>query len=400
MYFHYKFGLILWIYANSMLSGFFRRYENLFILTMGITLALALRFSLFGYHSADYNEFLSNWYDFIAKHGFEAFAHDFANYNPPYLYMMAIVVYLFPFVPKIIAVKSISVIFDLLLGAFVYRVINLKYPGSILSVFGYLAVLFAPTVFLNSSCWGQADAMYTAFLVACLYWICTGKQWLALVSFGFALAIKAQAIFFAPFLLTLLLKRQLSWKPFLLIPMIYLLTLVPAWMAGRNFLDLLLIYSKQSNTYHELSKHAPNFYIWFPDSAYEFLYPAGLVLGVSVAFLLIAGVMKSRRAVDRDLIVQMSFVFVLVIPYFLPKMHERYFYAADVLAIVYAFYFPKYFYIPIVVIFCSFLSYLPYLFGIDVPLNLVSLVLGSMVVVAVYHFVESLRSITNEQVSH
>jgi Gpi18-like mannosyltransferase len=382
-----------------MLSSFFRRHENYFILTIGTVLALALRFSLFGYESADYRPFLSKWYDFIAQHGFEAFAHDFANYNPPYLYMMAIIIYLFPFVPKIIAIKSISVFFDLLLGAFVYKLINLKYPGSIVPVFGYLAILFAPTVFLNSSCWGQADAIYTAFLVACLYWICTGRQLLALASFGFALAIKAQAIFFAPFLFALLLKRQLSWKPFLLVPFVYLLTLVPSWIAGRNFFELLLIYARQSNTYHELSKHAPTFYIWFPNSAYDFLYPAGLLLGISVAFLIIAGLVKSQRAVDRDLIVQSAFVFVLCVPYFLPKMHERYFYLADVLAIVYAFYFPKYFYVPIVVIFCSFLSYLPYLFGIDVPLNLVSIVLGSMIVVAAYHFVESLRSIANEEQS-
>lgn len=378
-----------------MLTSFFRRYENVFILIIGIALSLALRFSLFGYQSADYKEFVSKWYDFIAQHGFEAFAHDFANYNPPYLYMMAIAIYLFPFVPKIIAIKSISAILDFLLGAFVYKLITLKYPASVLPVFGYLAVLFAPTVFLNSSCWGQADAIYTAFLVACLYWICTEKQWLALATFGFALAIKAQAIFFAPVLFALLLKGKLSWKPFLLIPIIYLLTLVPAWIAGRNFLDLLLIYANQSNTYHELSKHAPNFYIWFPDSAYDYIYPAGLVLGLSVAFLIIAGLIKSQRVVDRDLIVQMTFVFVLAVPYFLPKMHERYFYAADVLAIVYAFYFPKYFYVPIVVIFCSFLSYLPYLFGIDVPLNVVSVVLGSMLVVVVHHFAVVLQNDEN-----
>ena len=378
-----------------MQRSFLRRHENRLILMIGIILALALRFALFGYESVDYKAFLSNWYDFIQQHGFEAFAHDFANYNPPYLYLMAIVVKLLPFLPKIVAIKSISVVFDLLLAWFVYKLINLKYPGSILPVFGCLTVLFAPTIFLNSSCWGQADSIYAAFLVACLYWICTGRQWLALVSFGFALAIKAQAIFFVPFLFALLLKRQLSWKPFLLVPLIYLFTLVPAWIAGRNFFDLFFIYIRQSNTYHELSKHAPNIYIWFPDSAYDFLYPAGMILGLSVAFLIIAGLIKSSRAVDRDLIIQMSFIFALSIPYFLPKMHERYFYLADVLAIVYAFYFPKYFYVPIIVILCSFLSYLPYLFGIDIPLNLVSLILGSMVVVAAHHLVASLRGLSN-----
>jgi Gpi18-like mannosyltransferase len=381
-----------------MLVSFLRRHEDHLILIIGIALALALRFSLFGYESTDYKQFLSKWHDFIAHHGFEAFAHDFANYNPPYLYLMAIVIYLFPFLPKIVAIKSISVLFDLLLGWFVYKLVHLKYPASILlPVFGYLALLFAPTVFLNSSCWGQADSIYTMFLVACLYWICTSKQWLALAAFGFALTVKAQAMFFAPFLFVLLLKRQLSWKPFLLVPCVYLLTLVPAWISGRNFYDLLFIYIRQSNTYHELSKHAPNFYIWFPDSVYDFLYPAGLLLGLAVTFLVIAGIIKSSRAVDTDLIVQMSLVFVLVIPYFLPKMHERYFYPADVLAIVYAFYFPKYFHVPIVVIFCSFLSYLPYLFNVDVPLNLVSIFLGSVVVVVAHDFVRTLRGVNSEE---
>jgi Gpi18-like mannosyltransferase len=374
-----------------MLSSFLKRHENRLILMIGIALSIALRFSLLGYESADYKEFLSRWYDFIAQHGFQAFAYDFANYNPPYLYLLAIVVYLFPFVPKIVAIKSISVIFDLLLGVFVYKLINLKYPRGVLATFGCLTVLFAPTIFLNSSCWGQADAIYATFLVACLYWICRSKQGLALSCFGAALAIKAQAIFFAPFLFALLLKRQVSWKPFLLVPLIYLLTLVPAVIAGRNLVDLLLIYARQSNTYQELSKHAPNFFIWFPNSAYEFLYPAGTVLGISVAFLITAGLVKSKRAVDRDVIVQLALIFVLAVPYFLPKMHERYFYLADVLSIVYAFYFPMYFYVPIVVIFCSFLSYLPYLFGIEIPLNLVSLILGLMVVIVAKHFIESIE---------
>jgi len=202
--------------------------------------------------------------------------------------------------------------------------------------------------------------------------------------------VKAQAFFFAPFLLALFLKRQLSWKPFLLVPCIYLISLVPAWIAGRNFLDLLLTYVRQSTSYHELSKNAPSFYEWFPDTAYAFLYPAGLILGVSVAFLLLVGLIKSSRNIDQDLIIHAALGFVLIVPYFLPKMHDRYFYPADILAIIYAFYFPKYFFVPIVVIMCSFLAYLPYLFKVSIPISVLSLVLGSMVVVVAHHLTKVL----------
>jgi uncharacterized membrane protein len=44
-------------------------------------------------------------------------------------------------------------------------------------------------------------------------------------------------------------------------------------------------------------------------------------------------------------------------------MHERYFYMADVLSIVVAFYRPRLWLVPVLVQFASFFSYLPFLFG-------------------------------------
>jgi Gpi18-like mannosyltransferase len=375
-----------------MKAAFFRRYENQLILATGTILSIVLRYSLFPYESLDYKGFLRGWYDFIAGNGFRAFGQDFSNYNPPYLYLLAIVINVFPFLSKIVAIKLISVIFDLILAWFVYKLISLKYPGSVIAVFGCLAVLFAPTVFLNSACWGQADSIYTAGLAACIYWILTNKQWRAMAAFGFALAVKAQAIFFAPLLLVLLLKRRISWKPMILIPTIYILALVPAWVAGRNFSELLLTYVSQSTNYRELSKNAPNFFEWFPDSAYSVLYPAGLILAATIVLILIAAYLKSSQKMENDLIIQSAFVFVLIVPYFLPKMHERYFYPADIFSIAYAFYFPKYFFVPIVVIFCSFLAYLPYLLKVPIPISILSVVLGVVVVILARHLTLTLRN--------
>ena len=50
-------------------------------------------------------------------------------------------------------------------------------------------------------------------------------------------------------------------------------------------------------------------------------------------------------------------------PFVTPKMHERYFYPADVITILYAFYFPRFFYVPLLTIGASLFAYLPFLYG-------------------------------------
>jgi len=67
----------------------------------------------------------------------------------------------------------------------------------------------------------------------------------------------------------------------------------------------------------------------------------------------------------------------MMAPYFLPKMHDRYFYPADVLSIAYGFYFPAQFYVPVTVCLASFLAYLPFLAGhAIVPLRLLGAAMG------------------------
>ena len=60
------------------------------------------------------------------------------------------------------------------------------------------------------------------------------------------------------------------------------------------------------------------------------------------------------------MLIKIALVFALALPFLLPEMHERYFYLADVLSIIYAFYFPRYFFVAILVQVCSLLSYAPY----------------------------------------
>src|SRR6266700_5026853 len=210
-------------------------------------LAIALRISLYHVETSDYTVFVSQWYDFIQSHGgFAAFKYNFSNYNVPYLYLLALTTYL-P-IPKLIAIKSLSVVFDIVLGIFTYLIINLKYKRSIAAAIGALVVLFAPTIFINSSAWGQCDAIYTAFCLGSLYFSLKERPGWACLFFGLALSFKLQAIFFLPVLLILLLKKKLPIQYLALIPLVFLLMLAPAFIAGRDAGSLLTVYVNQTTT--------------------------------------------------------------------------------------------------------------------------------------------------------
>ena len=63
-------------------------------------------------------------------------------------------------------------------------------------------------------------------------------------------------------------------------------------------------------------------------------------------------------------------------------MHERYFYLADVVSIIYAFYFPRYFYVAVVMQLCSLLSYAPYLMNTQV-VNLAHVAFAVLVIILI-----------------
>ena len=341
------------------------------LLAVGILLAIMVRYLLLPFESNDYRVIML-WYDFIVQHGhFAALKYDFAPYNVLYFYLWATAAYFFPDLHSFLAIKIISIIFDFVLAFFVYRCVRLKYrepnEGAI-PILAALTALLAPTVVLNSA--GQVDATYTSFLVACLYYLLAGRQAAAFIAFGVAFTFKLQSVFLAPFLLWLLVKKEVNWRYVWLSPAVYLVFILPAWFIGRPFADLLMIYFGQADEFRYLNMNAPNLYQWIPNAYYDF-YPVGMAFTAMVALGIAYFVYKSRVKITADRLVFLATFSVLVMPYFLPKMHERYFFPADVIAIILAFYCPRYWYVPVVIGSVSFLAYrsfvhMPFLFNIAI----------------------------------
>ncbi len=158
--------------------------------------------------------------------------------------------------------------------------------------------------------------------------------------------------------------------------------LIPTWLAGRPLMDLLQIYPAQAGEFEQLTLEAPSLYAWLPDTpkVFEVFFPIGLALGGAVALIFSMAIYASRARIDRPILLELTMASFMIIPFFLPKMHERYFYPADILAIIYAAYYPRYFFVPIVMGAVSFFAYLPFLFGIHlIPLWVLALTLFFLV---------------------
>ncbi len=351
-------------------------YARIGIVLIGLVLAVAIRLSLIDYKSSDFFDYTKVWYNTLKSLGFAAFGQDFSNYNLPYLYLLYAVIRLFPNVPAPIAVKIPAIVADFVSAWFVYRIVGLKFQSWVLPTLAAFAALFAPTVVLNSAFWGQADSLYTCALLATLYFVLRRSGALAFLAFGIAVSFKAQAVFLGPVLLAMLMRKELRWTDLALAPVVMVLSIMPAWIAGRPLLDLLLIYPNQAEQYQMLSMHAPSAYALMPDNSmtYQYFYVVGLLVTILAACVLVILIQHGPAKLSPRVLVAASLAAVLLMPFLLPKMHERYFYPADVISIVFAVFYPAYFYVAIAMISISFLAYQPYLFNVElVPMPFLAL---------------------------
>ena len=372
-------------------SNYFAKKEintKIIFISLSVISALFIRFFFLNYQSGDYIDFLSKWYDFIKFHGFiNSFKYNFSNYTPLYLHFIAI----FTLLPihKLLAIKLISIFFDFITALFVYKFIKDKYKNFIYAISGFIILLYLPTVLLNGAFWGQCDIIYSCMILISVYYITKKKYNLAFIFWGISFALKMQAVFIFPLFVFLWLRKEFRIYYFIYIPFIYFLSISPSLLAGRPFIDLLRIYFSQGQKYVLLTLNAPNIYQFFSisDKYYSIIYTIGLVFTLCVIITLIFLLYKrfENKIISNKIIISISLLFVLVVPYFLPRMHERYFFPADILSVVFAFYFPKYFFVSVVIILSSFLSYFPYLFGVGQIFLIISACILLLIIIFIFY---------------
>ncbi len=305
-------------------------------------LGIAARAAFITIESLDMKIYLLPWYDYIVVHGaWSSLGDEFSNYSPPYLYLLALITYSKGFIGKIVAIKLLSILFDFINIFFVIRIVRLKTQNNALSLISGALFFCLPTIILNSSAWGQADSIFTCFLLISMYFLLQDKPLPAILSFGVAFAFKAQAIFFLPFLLLLTMKKRIPWHYHLLIPVVYLIMMLPALFAGRSFSSVLGVYSGQVETYKALSMKAPNLYLLIPNEFYTPVLYGGVLVTILATLIWAAGYAAKTKELNKETMMICAAVSVAMIPFLLPKMHERYFYLMDVFTLLLAFYIPR-----------------------------------------------------------
>lgn len=320
------------------------------------------KISLLDYVSDDYSIFLSGWiYDYSQmgiKEGLGSYLA--SDYSPPYLYLLQIISRLKNY-PWQYLVKAVSIGFEILLGYALMKLASLKVKGEGAQLLIYHIASVLPTVVFNGAYWGQCDVIYVSFCLLALYLALTKRSARSMLLFGVALSFKLQTVFFLPVLLPLWLRRDIKLRHLVLIPAGYMLMMLPALWGGKSLHHVLTVYLQQAGSYNFITMNAPNLYQLFPDMDSAVLYSMfssmALMLGFALMMAVCAVLCVYRKNLSRESTLLACVLMLAGIPFFLPKMHERYTFGADVLSLVLAAYCPRRIVLPLCFGLASYVAY-------------------------------------------
>lgn len=339
------------------------------LLAAAVLVAVAARYLSRDFLTGDVELWVVPWYDFLREHGIAAIGRPFpgadgprgtwGTYPPPYYYLLYVATLFDGVAPKLYLIKAVSIAFDLVAAAFVFGIVRQVSGSTGRAWAAACAILLAPTLIANGALWGQCDSIHTSLVLGAIYFGLAGRPAWAAVAVGVALSVKAQAVFLLPWLLLLALGGRLPWGRLALVPGAWAVMMVPAWLAGRPLVDLLAVYARQGLFFDRLSMNAANLYYFAPASWYGTGVATGITLTIAAA--LVYAVLPSWRRVPLtpQFLLLSATVSVALAPFLLPKMHDRYFLAADLASIALALAVPRFWSIAVGFQFASLLAYVP-----------------------------------------
>ena len=322
---------------------FVTKYFGVFVV-VGITIAaIIIRCNMINYESADFSLYLSRWYESLEMNGLR---NTFMNggigdYNCPYVILLWVLTKIK--LPALISIKIVSIMFDfgvaLMAGLIVRKLLIFKKTKGHIRKYGfvitYSIVVLLPTVIINSALWAQCDAIYTFFVLASIICLLYKRNSLAFVMLGCAFAFKLQFIFVLPVYLLLYLKnKEFSLLNFLWIPIMLIVLSLPAILCGYSVPQIFNTYFLQVGEYKALTLNYPNIYQLF-SGEYKYVSFVGYGLCVLLFAVLFCLVVRSPKKISASNLMTLFLFSVMVCVTFLPSMHERYAYMADVLGVIY-----------------------------------------------------------------
>ena len=338
-----------------------KRFDALTLLAGCACAACAMfaRVSLLYYVSDDYDAFLKEWVKNLGGMTVkEALCTSIGDYNLPYIYILLI----FSRIPfnSMMLIKSLSCLFDVLLAWVVMKLVMFGVEDRRLQMASFVLTLVAPSVMINSAQWSQCDSIFVSFCLLAMLKALEGKGRPCAIFWTVAFCFKMQAVFILPALGIALFMGKVQWKHLLWIPIVYAVSLLPALLAGRSIASCLGIYAHQTQEYAFLFHNAPTIWRFFEGADFESFSVVSVFSAGAAAILFVYFCSTFRKEMDDKDLVKLFFLSAMLIPYLLPRMHERYFYLADILALVYFMYDRRKWYIPTALILSSVIGYMFY----------------------------------------
>lgn len=333
--------------------------------------AFMIRWKLMPIESADYFGFLEPWMEEIRKNGgFASLSLEISNYTSPYMYIMTLLSYIST--NDLYALKLVSVFFDYMASVAVFLILWEITENVQKAVFGMAVLLLSPTVILDSAYWCQCDIIYTCFLLFSLYFFFRDDSNKSMIFFAISFAFKLQSLFLLPFFIIMWLKKKtIKLRHLLWVPMIYVISIIPAWIAGRSFGDLLGIYFDQADNYPWGTLEYPNIYALLGEVIPDMRHAAEVSGAGMYATIMLLGciayyIYQKNVMLTQELAVTLALFMVAVTVYGLPHMHDRYGFLIDLLAIIYGVYRVKRFPVTCGFMLISVLTFMPYLIAVHV----------------------------------
>ena len=361
-----------------------------------IIFGLILKIVSFPVSTGDYIGFLQPWIEFIKTHGyFLSLKYGFYDYTPSYIYILVIIAKIG--LNPLYSIKIVSILFEYLAAFFVGKIAFQKYKNNLVIWISLSVIPLLPSVLLNSSYLSQCDSIYAAFVIGSIYFILKKKQFISILFLGIAFAFKMQTAIILPFYFVMMLRGNIRWYYFILVPIIYIISIIPTWLFGRPFAELLGVYLAQTDRFRFLTLNFPNIYIWISNDFYEPVRMAGIIFTFFAT--LFSGIWLSRKRLSftYENWIELAFLSSIIIPYILPGMHERYMFLGDLLGVLYFFVLQKNIQLPLGIILISFYSYIRCSrFNDILPMSPAFFIYSLIIIFTTIDFIKSIKTRINE----
>ncbi len=307
--------------------------------------------------SGDWTTWWELWFAELYEGGFKAIAGNWYDYTPPFVYLLWLISVL-P-INCMTGFKLMMSGFDFMAAIVAYLIIYEITKNRTKAVITYGIFMLSPVFIANSALWAQCDMLPMFWVMLCIYFFIKERPSMAMFFFGVAFAFKLQPLWLAPMLVILWLNKKVEIKHFLWLPVCYVIGILPAWIAGRPLWELLTIYinQTQAESWSLALKYSNLYYLIGETGFIEQYHTAGVLLTLGVFMIVLYYMGRKKLKITSEFILLLGAFVGLLAPFFLPQMHERYSFFAEVFLILYAVIKPKKFYFPVFQSLTSFMGY-------------------------------------------